>query len=415
MSEKSNSALAPRLRFPEFQDDVGWGVEPLRALAKRSTVKNTEGRHHRVLTNSAELGVVDQRSYFDKDIANHENLEGYYIVEKGDYVYNPRISTSAPVGPFSKNNLVTGVMSPLYTVVRFFDSNNDFFAHYFNSEHWYPYLRQTSSSGARHDRMSISNDAFMDMPLPVPALKEQQKVSDCFSSINDLIRAENRKLDVLKDHKKALIQKLFPRKGETAPRLRFPEFRSAGAWANAAAGQFFSNRTERGNSSLPIYSVTMNDGLVPRASLDRRIDDIAEASGNKIVRKGDIAYNMMRMWQGALGVAPEDCMVSPAYIVLEPRGINAFFVYFLMKLPQTLQVLTAYSRGLTEDRLRLYYDDFAKVPLLLPSLPEQERIADCLASADALIAMQRREIDRIKVHKKGLMQQLFPVLDMVTA
>ncbi|MGN9500121.1 restriction endonuclease subunit S [Pseudomonas syringae pv. aptata] len=413
MGLKSNEkpTLVPRLRFSEFLDAGDWKVEPLRKLAARSTKKNVKGEHTRVLTNSAEYGVMDQRDYFEKDIANQGNLDGYYIVEKGDYVYNPRISTSAPVGPISKNNVGTGVMSPLYTVFRFASSDNNFFAHYFNSTHWHHYMRKSSSTGARHDRMSIANDVFMGLPLPVASPDEQKKITDCLSSLQDLISAEGQKLGALKTHKNGLMQQLFPRKGTNVPRMRFPEFRNTEPWAEVAAGQVFLNRVERGNSLLPIYSVTMTDGLVPRASLARRIDDIAKASGNKTVRKGDIAYNMMRMWQGALGVAPEDCMVSPAYIVLEPKGVNPFFFHFLLKLPQTLRILTAHSRGLTEDRLRLYYDDFAKVPLLCPSLPEQEKIADCLSSIDYLITAQGQQIDRLKAHKKGLLQQLFPLFN----
>jgi type I restriction enzyme, S subunit len=222
-------------------------------------------------------------------------------------------------------------------------------------------------------------------------------------------------VDALKTHKKGLMQQLVPRESETQPRLRFPEFRDTTTWNEVAAGQIFSNRVERGNSSLPIYSVTMTDGMVPRASLDRRIDDIAEASANKTVRKGDIAYNMMRMWQGALGVAPEDCMVSPAYIVLKPRAANTIFFSYLLKLPQMLQVLTAHSRGLTEDRLRLYFDDFAKVPLLCPSVEEQNHIADFLSSLDSLISVQTQKLETLKTHKKGLMQQLFPSAEAVGA
>lgn len=219
MSEQNNPkrALVPRLRFPEFQDAGNWKTEALRKLAKRCAKKNSEGEHKRVLTNSAEYGVIDQRDYFDKDIANQGNLEGYYIVEKGDYVYNPRISASAPVGPISKNNVGTGVMSPLYTVFRFISSENDFFAHYFKSPHWHHYMRQASSTGARHDRMSITNDDFMNMPLPVSVPKEQQKIADSLSSLDELIMAENRKLGTLKVYKNGLMQQLFPREGETVP------------------------------------------------------------------------------------------------------------------------------------------------------------------------------------------------------
>src|SRR5690554_2210782 len=178
---KKTSALVPRLRFPEFREAEEWQLEPLGKLAKRRAVKNVGVEHTRVLTNSAEFGVVDQRDYFEKDIANQGNLEGYYIVEKGDYVYNPRISTSAPVGPISKNNIGAGVMSPLYTVFRFDNSNNDFYAYYFKSTHWHHYMRQASSTGARHDRMSIRNDDFMDLHVPVSSPKQQQKIADCLS------------------------------------------------------------------------------------------------------------------------------------------------------------------------------------------------------------------------------------------
>jgi len=282
------------------------------------------------------------------------------------------------------------------------------------------WLRARIAVGARaHGSLQVSDDDLMTTPVPLPngtsSLEEQQKIADCLSSLDELIAAETRKLDTLKTHKKGLMQQLFPREGENVPRLRFPEFRSASAWSKVSAGKMFSNRIERGKSGLPIHSVTMTDGLVPRSSLDRKIDDIAETSANKTVRAGDLAYNMMRMWQGALGVASQDCMVSPAYIVLEPQGVNPFFFYFLLKLPQSLRVLTAHSRGLTEDRLRLYYDDFAKVSLQCPSRPEQDRIADCLISVDNIIAVQSQKIDTLKTHKKGLMQQLFPTLDEVSA
>ena len=106
--------LVPKLRFAEFVDEPPWECPPLKKLAQRITQRNTHGADLRALTNSAEHGVVDQREYFDRDIA--KNADNYFIVETGDYVYNPRISSTAPVGPISKNQIGTGVMSPLYTV-----------------------------------------------------------------------------------------------------------------------------------------------------------------------------------------------------------------------------------------------------------------------------------------------------------
>jgi len=403
------SARVPKLRFPEFREAAGWQFAPLNRLAIRAKQKNRDEQIDRVLTNSAEFGVVDQRDFFDKDIATQGKLEGYFVVELGSYVYNPRVSITAPVGPISKNKVGTGVMSPLYTVFKFKDDKNDFYEQFFKTAGWHTYMRRASSTGARHDRMAISGDNFMAMPLPVSSPDEQQKIAACLSSLDELIAAQARKVYALKTHKKALMQQLFPREGETQPRLRFPEFQNTGEWEPRKAGTLFMNRVTKGEQGLPIYSVTMHEGMVKRDSLDRNFYDIEDAARNKKVCKEDIAYNMMRMWQGALGVAPEDCLVSPAYIVLAPMkdAVPNFFQY-LFKLPATILLLTSHSRGLTKDRLRLYYDDFASIPLLCPAPAEQQRIASCLTGLDLLITAELQKLEAIRTHKKGLMQQLFP-------
>lgn len=209
---------APKIRFKLNNNAPypDWQKTELKKLAKRITVKNQTGTVTRVLTNSAADGIVDQRDYFDRDIANKGNLVGYYIVENGDYVYNPRISNIAPVGPISKNKIGTGVMSPLYTVFRFKNKNNGFYEQYFKSTHWHNYLHSVSNHGARHDRMNITNDRFMDMPLPEPHQNEQQKIADCLTSLDELIAAETQKLDFFKTHKKGLMQQLFPAMDEVS-------------------------------------------------------------------------------------------------------------------------------------------------------------------------------------------------------
>ncbi len=200
----------PRLRFPEFREAGAWEVKELIKLAGRGTERNQKGKIKRVLTNSAEHGVLDQREYFDKDIAIQGNLENYFVVDQGDFVYNPRISSFAPVGPISRNDVGKGVMSPLYTVFSFRQSDTDFFAHYFNSSAWHSYMRKVGSTGARHDRMAISNSDFLAMPLSVPNPKEQQKIAHCLSSLDEVIGLESHKLDTLKNLKKGLMQQLFP-------------------------------------------------------------------------------------------------------------------------------------------------------------------------------------------------------------
>ncbi|EKU23902.1 restriction endonuclease subunit S [Xanthomonas graminis] len=263
--------------------------------------------------------------------------------------------------------------------------------------------------GARGVKMPRGDILMINtFPVPCPESREQKKIYDCLSSLDDSIGAEIRKLDALKTHKQGLMQQLFPAEGQCLPRLRFPGFEHE--WKEAKAGSLFSSRTEAGEDGLPIFAVTTNDGMVVRSSVERRVDDIVEAGANRKVCKGDIAYNMMRMWQGACGVAPEHCMVSPAYVVLAPqRGACSDFFGYLFKLPSTLRQLTSHSQGLTKDRLRLYYKDFASITMLCPTLAEQKMIAGCLSFVDKRIAIQARKVAMLHEHKKGLMHGLFPV------
>ena len=282
------------------------------------------------------------------------------------------------------------------------------FGGYLFKSNWIREQIKKESQGAKVLGLSGGRLSSISVTYPVDE-KEQQKIADCLTSIDELITAQTQKLDALKTHKKGLMQQLFPAEGETVPKLRFPEFRDTGKWKKMEAGELFASRVEDGEEGLPIYSVTMNDGMIRRSSLERKVDDIAEFGGNKKVRKSDIAYNMMRMWQGAFGVAPEDCMVSPAYVVLSPEdGTHSDFFGYLFKLPKYLQLLTSHSQGLTLDRLRLYYKDFARISVLIPSIREQQKIADCLTSLDDLIIAQTQKLDALKAHNKGLMQQLFP-------
>jgi len=207
----------PDWRFPEFRDSGEWETSTLDFLAVKITEKNNDKSLSRVFTNSAVNGVIDQQDFFDKDIANRSNLANYYVLDEGDYVYNPRISVTAPVGPISRNNVGKGVISPLYTVFRFKNKSNDYFEHFFKTTCWHQFLKNISNTGARHDRMSISSDGFMNMPLTYPvSKKEQQKIADCLSNLDHFITAQAEKIEALKAHKKGLMQGLFPSIEEVA-------------------------------------------------------------------------------------------------------------------------------------------------------------------------------------------------------
>ena len=198
----------PALRF--LNTRKGWKYEELKKITSHCTKKNTKEEETIVLTNSAQYGVIRQQDYFDRDIVTSSNLKNYYIVEVGDFVYNPRISIAAPVGPVSKNNLVRGIISPLYLVFRFNDDNNDFYVYYFQSIHWQMQLKKIANSGARFDRMSISTTEFFDIKVPNLSKTESVKIASLLCSLDRLINCQQAKYDLLVKHKKGLMQQLFP-------------------------------------------------------------------------------------------------------------------------------------------------------------------------------------------------------------
>lgn len=420
MKDQTTVALLPKLRFPEFQKAPAWQLAPLSQFATRTKRKNRDEKFVRVLTNSAEFGVVDQRDFFDKDIATQGKLESYFVVEKGSYVYNPRISATAPVGPISKNKIGTGVMSPLYTVFKFKEDGDDFFEHYFKTTGWHTYMRRASSTGARHDRMAISGENFMAMPLPVPTPKEQQKIADCLSSLDELIAAQGRKVEALKIHKQGLMQQLFPRDGDTQPRLRFPEFRNAGEWDARTIGDMFNlingcafKPEDWKPTGTPIIRIqNLND---PSAEFNYSQEPVPERSR---VESGDLLFAWSgtlgssfgaRIWNGPSGVLNQHIFK----VLMDEQQITLPFA--LLTLARVEEDIAKKSHGFKASFVHVKKSDLVKVDLPLPSLPEQQRIADCLTALDALITAATQTLDTLKTHKQGLMQQLFPSAEALEA
>ncbi len=412
MTAGKPSYLVPNLRFAEFFEEPPWECLPLKKLAKRITQRNTHGADLRALTNSAERGVVDQREYFGRDIA--KNTDNYYIVEKGDYVYNPRISSSAPVGPISKNQIGTGVMSPLYTVFRFRSDANDFFAHFFKSSRWHRYLRRVSNSGARHDRMAVTNDDLMQMPIPTPSPREQQKVADCLSSLDNLIAEHGRKLAALQLHKQGLMQQLFPQPGEPLPRLRFPEFSEEGAWEETTIGDMgdvitgstpsTSRRDFYGGDFMFVSPADISD----LRFVEETKTTLTEAGFAKCrpIKKNSVLFVCIGSTIGKVAQCSRPCATNQQInsLVAGPAFV-ADFVYYLLDRESVRIARLAGKQAVPIVNKTL----FAAVKVTAPvRRAEQQRIADCLSSLDARLAAQVQKLSALQTHKQGLLQRLFP-------
>jgi len=198
----------PRVRFAGF--DGGWEERKLGEISRKVAEKNKNTIFTETLTNSAEYGIINQRDFFDKDISNEKNLSGYYIVRPDDFVYNPRISNFAPVGPIKRNLLNrTGVMSPLYYVFRILVGDVTYLEKYFEGGYWHDFMFLNGDNGVRSDRFNIKDSVFSEMPIPFPSIPEQIAIGTFFRNLDTQISTQQKKLEKIKQLKAAYLQKMF--------------------------------------------------------------------------------------------------------------------------------------------------------------------------------------------------------------
>ena len=204
----SEKNALPAIRFKNYSGS--WNIFNLKKFANKVKEKNKQKIYSETYTNSAEFGIISQQEFFDHEITNKNNLDNYYVVKENDFVYNPRISTIAPVGPINRNKLGrSGIVSPLYTVFTTNDINNTFLEYFFKSNYWHNYMYKNGDSGARHDRFSIKDEILMNMSIACPQEKEQIQIGDFLSKIDNLISLYKQKLEKLKQVKESFIQQMF--------------------------------------------------------------------------------------------------------------------------------------------------------------------------------------------------------------
>ena len=196
--------------FRQFSQD-GWTTVKLSTIFKKVSRRNTNGSIKNVITNSAEYGLIPQRDFFDKDIAIEGNTSNYYVIDEGDFVYNPRKSNTAPYGPFNRYTLKEkGIISPLYTcLVLQADINPTYLAWYFKSDAWYRYIYDNGSQGVRHDRVSMTDDLLMGIPVSFPVISKQEKISEFLDAIEYRQSAAQSEYDMMVKLRNGFMQQLF--------------------------------------------------------------------------------------------------------------------------------------------------------------------------------------------------------------
>ena len=414
--EEAKPALVPKLRFPEFRKLKGWSPTALNVIADPVTERAIQGEEDNVLSLSAEHGIVLQSEFFGKKVAG-DNSERYLKIARDDFVYNDRTTKASTFGTIKRLSKHSGgIVSPIYKCFRFHqDENPVFWEQYFESGNHDAALRGLVNEGARAGRFNISITQFLSTAAPRPDDAEQQKIAECLSSVDELMAAQARKVDALKTHKKGLMQQLFPREGETQPRLRFPEFQNAGEWecqtledvAQISSGTtpLRSNAEFFAGGTIPWVKTTdLNNSFITQT--EECITSKARARINPV---GSV---LVAMYGGFNQIGRTGCLSVPAatnqalsvLVLNQSLALPAYVLAWLNAKVDDWKRIASSSR---KDP-NITGTDVAKFPIALPSPAEQKRIATCLSSLDALITAETEKHEALKTHKKGLMQQLFP-------
>ena len=261
------------------------------------------------------------------------------------------------------------------------------------------------SFGSAQPQLTKSGVEKLNVDLPSD-IEEQTRIGSFFLHLDTLITLHQRKYDKLVKVKKSMLEKMFPKNGSKFPEVRFKGFTDA--WEQRELGECFSERVE----SMPngeLISVTINDGIKKFSELGRHDNSNDDKSKYKKVCVGDIAYNSMRMWQGASGYSPYEGIVSPAYTVLSPNdGVYSKCVAYQFKLPQMIHIFQINSQGITSDNWNLKYPTLSEIEIYISSnLEEQKKIAELFTNLDNLITLHQRKLEKLKNIKKSMLQKMF--------
>ncbi|MBT3127371.1 restriction endonuclease subunit S [Staphylococcus aureus] len=373
----------PELRFPGFEGE--WEEKQLGDLTDRVIRKNKNLESKKPLTISGQLGLIDQTEYFSKSVSS-KNLENYTLIKNGEFAYNKSYSNGYPLGAIKS------------------EMSKDFMEAYFDSTHWYREVSGIAVEGARnHGLLNVSVNDFFTILIKYPSLEEQQKIGKFFSKLDRQIELEEQKLELLQQQKKGYMQKIFSQE------LRFKDENGEDYpdWENSKIEKYLKERNERSDKGQ-MLSVTINSGIIKFSELDRKDNSSKDKSNYKVVRKNDIAYNSMRMWQGASGKSNYNGIVSPAYTVLYPtQNTSSLFIGYKFKTHRMIHKFKINSQGLTSDTWNLKYKQLKNINIDIPVLEEQEKIGDFFKKMDILISKQKMKIEILEKEKQSFLQKMF--------
>ena len=398
VSSSNGLEKRPKLRFPNF--DEPWQSTLLSSVFAKNTKKNTDGQITNVICNSAKQGLIPQREYFDKDIANSDNTSGYYIIEENDFVYNPRKSSDAPYGPISSYKYPdAGIVSPLYLCFRAKGAlNPSFYEWYFRSSAWHRYVYMSGDSGARHDRVSIKDDVFFAMPISIPSAREQEHIASFLDMIDQRIDKQRALVDNLKKYKRGVVSAILSHRivfsdadGKPYPEWTSCTLQDAVVFLDGQRKPLESADRARRQGKYPYYGASGIIDYIDDYIFDEPLLLLGEDGANIINRSTPLCF-----------IATGKYWVNNHAHVMRPQ--NGHNIKFLCELLESLDY-TRYNTGTAQPKLN--QEKCRGIELNLPIYEEQCRIADFLSSLDQKAEREQANLDCLLLFKRGLMQQLF--------
>ena len=370
----------PNLRFPEFQGE--WKKCKLEELSNKITRKNKGNAIQNVLSNSATLGLIPQNEYFDREIANSNNTDSYYVIEYGDFVYNPRKSVSAPYGPVNiYTGNIKGIISPLYLCFSVHSILPSFLYYRFKSPAWFPYVYSHGDTGTRFDRVSIKDDVFFGMPIYMPSQKEQKKISHLMSLLDKRIATQNKIIDKLQSLIKGIAQHCIRDFTNGCEYVRLGDI------CKITTGKLDANAQVE-NGQYPFFTC---------AERPFNIDNYAFDTEALLISGNGANLGYINYYKGKFNAYQRT-------YVLDYFSVNIQYVKWALKvlLPQRIAIEKSSS-----NTPYIVLSTLADLKIPIPNNSKQNHIADLMMSFERKLSTQLALSDLYNKQKQYLLRQMF--------
>ena len=390
------------MRFPEFSGK--WEKLKLSDFSAKIVKKNKGNTVTNVLCNSANLGLIPQSNYFDREIANAENTDGYYVIDNGDFVYNPRKSTAAPFGPVNiYEGKEAGIISPLYLCFSVHNIFPKFLYYRFKSSVWHPYVYSHGDSGVRFDRVSIKDDVFFDMPLYKPTQDEQIKIATLLQIIDERITTQNKIIERYESLIRGIMVELQK------------QGLKRGTWKKVFLNDILKERNERNSNLYQVFSVSVSQGIINQVDHLGRSFSAKDTSKYNVVHYGDLVYTKSPTGSFPYGIVKqslnrENVAVSPLYGVYVPDSlaIGIYLHKYFMSEINTQNYLHPLIQKGAKNTINITNQRFLenRVPMPLDS-NELVLISKLLRSLNNKIRHEQNILQEYQKQKQYLLRQMF--------